>query len=164
MSRNFEQSYLGKLRAVVGSRLLQVPAVRAVVLDSSGRVLLHRRSDFGVWGLPGGHPEEGESLQACIVREVFEETGVTIKSLEVYGFSSDGTLEFTRYPNGHEVHSFTLLVLSRDWEGVLIQANEESLEVRFFASEEIPGDMLPNERASLDAFFRNQQSGKFQLY
>ena len=165
MSNDFEKTYLGQLRAIVGSRMLQVPAVRAVVLDSLGRVLLHRRSDFGVWGLPGGHPEAGESLQDCVVREIFEETGLQARGpLEVYGYSSSGDIETTTYPNGHVVHSYTLLVLVRHWSGEPIRANEESLEVRFFAPNELPARILPNERRSLEAFCAWQQGGGFQLY
>lgn len=54
-------------------------AVGAVVLDAPGRVLVVRRGrapSAGEWSLPGGRVEAGESLQAAIVREVLEETGV----------------------------------------------------------------------------------------
>lgn len=37
------------------------------------------------WGLPGGHIEEGESAQECATREVFEETAVDIKNLQLIG-------------------------------------------------------------------------------
>jgi ADP-ribose pyrophosphatase YjhB (NUDIX family) len=55
--------------------------VGAVVLDGASRVLLIRRSQppaLGLWSLPGGRQEFGESLQAACRREVLEETGVRI--------------------------------------------------------------------------------------
>lgn len=55
--------------------------VGAVVLDGVSRVLLIRRGQppaFGLWSLPGGRQEFGESLQAACRREVFEETGIRI--------------------------------------------------------------------------------------
>jgi 8-oxo-dGTP diphosphatase len=56
-----------------------VVAVGAVVLDPTERVLLVRRAKpprAGAWTLPGGHVEPGETLEAAVVREVLEETGV----------------------------------------------------------------------------------------
>ncbi len=164
MSLSFAESFLGRLRSVVGSRLLLLPSVRAVVLDAGGRILLHHRPDFRLWGLPGGHPEEGEALHGCIVREVEEETGLRLRSLEPFGFSSSPTVETVEYPNGHRTHSFALLVSSREWEGTLLQCSEESLEVRFFERGALPQELLPNEKRTLEAFFEFERTGQFQLF
>ena len=59
--------------------------VGAVVVDQ-GRVLLVRRGHEplkGQWSLPGGGVEVGESLTAGVVREVSEETGLTVEPLEL---------------------------------------------------------------------------------
>jgi ADP-ribose pyrophosphatase YjhB (NUDIX family) len=59
--------------------------VGAVVVDG-GRVLLVRRGTEplkGQWSLPGGVLELGESLQAGVIREVQEETGLTVEPLEL---------------------------------------------------------------------------------
>ncbi len=54
----------------------------AVIRDGAGRVLISRRRDDdsfgGYWEFPGGGLEEGETLEACAVREVLEELGVTV--------------------------------------------------------------------------------------
>ena len=56
--------------------------VGAVLLHPDGQVLLGRRSATrawlpGVWDVPGGHCEPGETPDAALVREVSEELGVT---------------------------------------------------------------------------------------
>jgi 8-oxo-dGTP diphosphatase len=54
--------------------------VGAVVIDGS-KVLLVRRGQEplkGEWSLPGGALELGETLQQGVVREVLEETGLTV--------------------------------------------------------------------------------------
>ena len=51
---DFGNSYVGQLRKLVGSRLLLVPGARIVIENSSREILLQKRSDFGLWGLPGG--------------------------------------------------------------------------------------------------------------
>ena len=71
------------------------PAVSsgAAVFNAEGRILLLRRGDEGLWCLPKGTQEPGESLEATALREVREETGLTVRLLapltEVrYGFYS----------------------------------------------------------------------------
>ena len=56
--------------------------VGAVVFDAQGRVLLIRRDQppaRGLWSLPGGRQESGETLRECCQREILEETGLLIE-------------------------------------------------------------------------------------
>ncbi len=55
-------------------------AVRAVILDPTGRVLLVRFAfpDRLVWACPGGGIEEGETPREAVIRELAEETGLVI--------------------------------------------------------------------------------------
>jgi 8-oxo-dGTP diphosphatase len=62
--------------------LRRVPCVGAVVRDDAGRLLLIRRGhepSRGLWSLPGGRVEPGETLEAAVVREVREETGLDVR-------------------------------------------------------------------------------------
>ena len=62
-------------------------AVGAVLRDA-GRVLLGRRANppsRGLWAVPGGRVEPGETLEAAVRREVLEETGLTVRVAEVLG-------------------------------------------------------------------------------
>ena len=54
-----------------------VVRIKAVIENSNGEILLcHSSSNYH---LPGGHLEEGESYEDCLVREIKEETGIEIK-------------------------------------------------------------------------------------
>jgi 8-oxo-dGTP diphosphatase len=56
-------------------------AASAVIVDDASRVLLVKRGHEpakGLWSLPGGSVEEGETLAQAVTREVLEETGLLI--------------------------------------------------------------------------------------
>ena len=66
----------------------EVPCVGAVVHDAAGRLLLIRRGhdpSAGLWSVPGGRVEDGESEAQAVVREVAEETGLTVRPDRVVG-------------------------------------------------------------------------------
>src|SRR5262245_3038067 len=66
-----------------------VPAVSAVVADEAGELVLQRRADNGLWALPGGVVEVGESVAQAVVREVKEETGLDVEPVGLVGVYSD---------------------------------------------------------------------------
>ena len=65
-----------------------MPCAGAVVHDAAGRLLLVRRGRApgrGLWSLPGGRCEPGETAAATAVREVREETGLAVTAGAVVG-------------------------------------------------------------------------------
>ncbi|WP_254790473.1 NUDIX hydrolase [Blastococcus tunisiensis] len=86
-----------------------VPCVGAVVLDGAGRLLLVRRGHAphaGLWSLPGGRVEPGETLEQAVRREVREETGVDVAAGPVAGR--------LRIPAGPVVYDVVDLVCTLD--------------------------------------------------
>jgi 8-oxo-dGTP diphosphatase len=58
-----------------------IPCVGAVIKDSGGRLLLIKRGHepgLGLWSVPGGRIEPGETDQEAVVRETREETGLIV--------------------------------------------------------------------------------------
>src|SRR3954451_17003499 len=68
-----------------------LPAAFAAVRNPAGEVLLVRRIDDGYWELPGGRLEVGESAAQAVIREVAEESGVSIALTGISGVYSDPT-------------------------------------------------------------------------
>lgn len=74
------------------SRLTPRNAVAALILDENERILLQLRDDMeGIffpnhWSCFGGAIEEGETLQACLVRELEEEIGITFEASAIEQF------------------------------------------------------------------------------
>ena len=86
-------------------------AATAIVVDAGGRVLMHRRSDNGLWGLPGGAVEAGESVGEAAEREVLEETGVTVRAVRFAGVDSGRErMQVVAYPDGHVVSYVSVTV------------------------------------------------------
>jgi 8-oxo-dGTP diphosphatase len=72
----------------VGRPVPEVPCVGAVVHDGRGRLLLIRRGhapSAGLWSVPGGRMEPGETEAQAVVREVAEETGLRVHPERVLG-------------------------------------------------------------------------------
>ncbi len=84
-------------------------AVGAIVVDG-GRLLMVKRGhepSSGLWSIPGGHVEAGETLEEAVRRETEEETGVTVEVGQLVGYAllCHGsrhfvTLDFSAVPAG----------------------------------------------------------------
>jgi ADP-ribose pyrophosphatase YjhB (NUDIX family) len=65
-----------------------VPCVGAIITDDAGRLLLIRRGHEpgrGLWSLPGGRVEPGETDEQAVIREVGEETGLSVRPGRLVG-------------------------------------------------------------------------------
>ena len=60
-------------------------SVAAAIIDDEGRFLAIRRADNGAWEPPGGVLELDESIEAGLVREVEEETGLQVEPTALTG-------------------------------------------------------------------------------
>lgn len=55
----------------------------ALILDDAGRILLTQRADNGLWTVPGGAADVGESPAEAAVREAWEECGLRVRPLRL---------------------------------------------------------------------------------
>ncbi len=147
--------YIMELRKTVGHRLLLSVGVGVLVLDGAGRLLLQKRSDNGCWDYAGGAVEPDEDVEAAARRELEEETGLRAGALELFGVFSGPDCHFY-YPNGDEVSYVILLYTCRDYSGALTPQPGEVEELRFFAPDELPGDISPVSRRPLRAWLEKE--------
>jgi ADP-ribose pyrophosphatase YjhB (NUDIX family) len=95
------------------------------VIDPDGRLLMDRRADNGMWAMPGGALEVGETPAEGVVWEVLEETGVHCRPVAMVGVF-DSRLCGTE--SRHHLYHFVFLcrrrTASRCWKrGGLARAN-----------------------------------------
>ena len=134
------------------------PSVAAIITNDDGHVLLQRRSDNGLWGLPGGGVEIGESVSTAIVREVREETGLTVQIARLVGVYSDPRFQVVRYADGNVVHYINTLFVCRIMGGTL-QTCEETLDLQFFDPAHLPEGMLLSHRIRVQDAVANRPEG-----
>jgi 8-oxo-dGTP pyrophosphatase MutT (NUDIX family) len=122
-----------------------VPAAWAIIEDEEGRILLQQRQEDGLWSLPGGAMELGESITQTLLREVKEETGLDVLPEYLVGIYSDPR-HVIALDHGEVRQQFSLCFACRIIGGSL-QISSESRDLRFFSVSEL--DRLPMHRSSL---------------
>lgn len=154
---------MNAVQRMYGSRsAVDVTQVRVgagvVVRDSHGRVLLERRSDCGYWGLLGGRIEKGESVEQAAVREVKEESGLDVRITRLLGVYSDpGEGRIVAYSETDIIQLVDVVVEAEILGGELTRSSE-SEELRFFALDELPREIVPPAWQALDDYV-NRRSG-----
>ncbi|MFF2447845.1 NUDIX hydrolase [Neobacillus sp. NPDC058068] len=134
--------YIEELREIIGTRPLILVGAVVAVIDSHGKILLQKRPE-GIWGLPGGLLELGESAEEAGRREVFEETGVEIGELQLVDVFS-GKQYFRKLANGDEFYPVTIAYFSKDIKNSTIKIDGvESIDAGFFDIRELPEETSP---------------------
>jgi 8-oxo-dGTP pyrophosphatase MutT (NUDIX family) len=150
--------YIMDLRKIVGSRpLIMVGA--CVLLCRNNQLLLQRRSDNGLWALPGGSMEPGETLEVVAKRELFEETGLEAKHLELFHVFSGKNLYY-KYPHGDEVYNVVSAYVCTNFDGVLKEDGVEVQELQYFSYEEIPIELSPPDKPIIYKFLKRDKNSK----
>ena len=134
--------YIEELREVIGSRPLNLAGVAVAVFNDQGQILLQQRRS-GIWGVPGGFVELGESTEEAGKRELLEETGIEIGTLQLISVFS-GKEFFVKLPNGDEFYPITIAYVCKDITGGTLKADGfESLHVQFFNLNALPENISP---------------------
>lgn len=141
-------NYVQSIRKLIGRERLFVPGVRAIIINDQGEILLQRRTDVSLWGLPAGSVELDETALEALRREVKEETDLDVITAEPMGLSCGPTQKFS-YPNGDEIQCFALNFIVRQWSGVPTADGKEGSHLQFFPLSKIPDDLVPIHRETL---------------
>lgn len=124
-----------KIPAPIDSIALPVAAVGAVIWKGD-RVLLIRRGKpprKGFWSLPGGRQQLGETVYEAATREIMEETGVTMRILDVAAVVD----LIHRDETGAIEHHFTVVDVVAEWVSGEAVAGDDAEEVAWAA----PGEL-----------------------
>jgi ADP-ribose pyrophosphatase YjhB (NUDIX family) len=123
------------LRLSVSAVVRRDPATR--------EILLMRRSDNGLWGLPGGYVEIGESVADATRREVEEETGFRVEVGRLIGVYSDPARQVIAYSPDDRIQAVNLCFEARAVSEGVPTTPEETLESGFFSQDALPEPLVP---------------------
>ena len=108
------------------------------ILTCQGKLLLEKRRDSDIWGLPGGGCKKWETGRDAIAREIYEELGLRIpkdrfEKLAVY----DNPGRIAAYRDG-SIWRMVIVVYGLDFsEEPVMRISSESKDLRFFSKEEL---------------------------
>ena len=101
------------------------------IIEIEGKILLIKRGKDpykNYWALPGGHVEFDETVEESVIREVKEETGLTVTSLKLFGVYSN--------PKRHPKQVVAIAYITNATGD--IQAGDDASDFQLFSKNEIP--------------------------
>lgn len=116
------------------------------IVKKNNCVLLVKRRDVPLWDLPGGRLDKNETLQACAIREVLEETGYICEITELIGTYSRPSFNDTQVVyKGHVIG------------GCPITQGDETKQLHWFPVKRLPLCMVPNRRMQIKDELHHQK-------
>ena len=144
---------LEPLRTTLFTHPAPIPVADAAVIDDTGKILLIRRADNGLWAMPGGALDVGETPAEGAVREVLEETGYTCEPVALVGVYDS---RFCGTPSLY--HLYQMSFLCRPLLDVARvdppSYAQEVLEIDWFAEHELPEKLDPGHVSRIPEAFR----------
>lgn len=108
--------------------------VRALILDAKGDLLLVRERCDGLWTLPGGWCDIGESPREAVERELREETGLVCTATRLLAL-----FDKHKHPHPPQIpHSHKAFFLCQVEGGALLRQTSETLDAAYFPCGELP--------------------------
>lgn len=132
--------YVKEMRKIIGAAPLQCVSCGVLIENDRHELLLQKRTDDGTWGTPGGGMNFGETFYQNAAREVYEETGLRVSNLALFGIYS-GKYSTVTYPNGDNSFGAIIMFHTTDYEGTLQCHDDESEAHTFFARDALPENL-----------------------
>lgn len=108
--------------------------VRALILDDAGRLLLVQECSDGLWTLPGGWCDIGDSPAGAVVREVSEETGLECRAVQLLAL-----FDKLKHPHPPQLpHAHKAFFLCEVTGGSLLTETDETQGAAYFPIDALP--------------------------
>jgi 8-oxo-dGTP pyrophosphatase MutT (NUDIX family) len=152
----YKGNYITEMRKDVGHAPLMVISCGVIIENEKGEILLQKRRDNGLWAIIGGSMEIGEKFIETVKREAFEEAGIEIKELTLFGIYS-GEDRIITYPNGDICCGTGIIFKTTAYSGEIQNNTEEALEHRFFDKTNLPDNMNKYDKQIIIDWTKNFQ-------
>ncbi|MBO4368743.1 MAG: NUDIX hydrolase [Desulfovibrio sp.] len=123
-----------------------LPTADVIIYEPEKGVVIIRRLNEPIgYALPGGFIEEGEMAEAAAVREMQEETGLTVTLLGLLGVYS----EPHRDPRSH---TLTMVYVGRAEDWRLLKAGDDAANAAFYPLDALPSPLVFDHARIMDDF------------
>lgn len=147
--------YISELRKYVGHNPIMATSIMCIIYDKERGILFEKSADFGVWCVPGGALEIGESLEEGLKREVKEETSLEIFNPKLFDVRSNIHIV---YPNKDEVYYTEVIYEVNEYKGNL-KPDAESVELKWFQVDELPDNISSIQIEIIEKFVQKLKIG-----
>jgi ADP-ribose pyrophosphatase YjhB (NUDIX family) len=152
------------VKIIYGDRISRDARLRlgcsATIFDNSRqKILLTKRIDNGLWCLPGGGAEAGESVAEACERETLEETGLIVRATKLLGVYSDPHM-IAEYADGNRIH-IVGLNFEAEVLGGQLAVTDETTEVNYSDLKELEQLELMHYHRQRIADALAQEAGAF---
>lgn len=113
------------------------PAAAVAILNNKNELLMLHRKDNKKWTMPGGTLELGESMTECALREVKEESGLSVVIKDIIGTYTDPNIRVA-YSDGEVRQEFTIVYYG-EVTGYEVELDEESTDFTWVSLEKVLG-------------------------
>ena len=140
--------YIMDLRKVIGHRPIIMTSACCIILNEKNEVLLQLRKDNNLYSYPGGSLELHETFEEACIREVKEETGLTISSLHLFSLNSGENMHYI-YPNNDEVYIAEACFITNDYCGEEKIQEDEVISQNWFSLDSLPDNIFKVNKNTL---------------
>jgi ADP-ribose pyrophosphatase YjhB (NUDIX family) len=118
-----------------------IPGTSIIPILPDGRIVLIRRRDNGLWGLPGGMVDWGEDIPTSVQRELKEETGLELVNIRrLVGV-------YSAPDRDPRIHSICVLVEAEVKGEMKIEDTLEVMEIQAFAADSLPPGKMSHDHS-----------------
>ncbi len=141
-------NYCDAMREKIGNDPLIIVRPSVAILNHNGEILLNRYIG-GIWSIPGGILQLNESVEECLKLNVFNNIGLAIKQLNLFGVYSGMELINRVEESGDEYQTVAIAYLCTEYSGEIMPDQNQGIEAQFFALNDLPKYMDPFIRNKL---------------
>ena len=126
-----------------------------MISDGSGNVLVQNKvnnPNWSGWNFPGGHVEKGEYITPSVIREIFEETGLTVEKPRLCGIK-----EFHKLKDGKR---YIVFLYTADKFSGELKSSEEGEIFWYPLSELIESDKLIDGFGEMLSVFTDEKTSE----
>ena len=128
-----------------------IPAADVIIEVEDRIVLVRRKNPPEGWAIPGGFVDVGETVENAAVREALEETGLSVRLVELLGIYS----EPSRDPRFHTISVVYVGNAQGKPEG-----SDDAAEARLFSESDLPSPIAFDHSKVLADYFTWKKTGR----